>query len=258
MPSAAAIYEIFHYPRKDRPVVTSNLKKVAAWGEQWQASGQWQAHTVGPAEATNLAEGYLALVAALCDWKPGTDRPAGLDIGAGAGYLAAALDQRGIRMVATEWNETGIELIRHHNPALEVRKLDVLAFDDHAAWDFVFCRELYPFTRVNAFTDQHAIISALIDGLRPGGVLVLVGSEVLWPHCADYRLLIRTFRTDPRLAFVGPKYPEALLRRFQLQALGAFGYRLLATLFWPLMAFKRRFRGWAMIDAIVFRKKRAA
>lgn len=238
--------------------MTSNIKNVAAWGEGWQSSGEWRAHTVGQAEAANLADGYLAFVAALCNWEPGQDHPAGLDIGAGAGYVAAALDQRGIRMVASEWSDSGIELIRRHNPEIEVRKVDVLAFDDHTAWDFVFCRELYPFTRVNAFTDQRTIISALIDGLRPGGVLVLVGSNVTWPDCADYRLLIQTFRADPRVAIVSPQYPEALIRRFRLRSLGFLGYRILAMLLWPVTTFKRRFRGWAMINAIVIRKKSAS
>ena len=132
-----------------------------------------------------------------------------------------------------------------------------MAFDERDAWNFIFCRELYPFTRVNAYTDQHAVISALIDGLRPGGVLLLVGSEVMHPHCADYPLLIRAFRRDPRLASVSAKYPEALIARFQ-PPLGAFGYRLLAALLRPLLAFKQRFRGWAMINVIVFRKKPAA
>lgn len=238
--------------------MTLNIRNVATWGEQWQSSGQWQAHTVGPADAAKLAAGYLAFVEALCGWKPGKDEPAGIDIGAGAGYLAAAFGKHGIRMVATEWNDAGIELIRRHNPEIEIRKIDVLAFNEPAAWDFVFCRELYPITRVNAFTDQHGIISALIDALRPGGVLVLVGSEVLWPHCADYRLLMRTFRADPRVAFVGPKYPEALVSRYRLRRFGSLGYRLLAALLWPVMAFKRRFSGWAMINVIVFRKRHAA
>ena len=106
------------------------------------------------------------------------------------------------------------------------------------------------------FRSQHAIISRLIDGLRPGGVLVLAGSEVMWPHCADYRLLIRTLEGDSRLAFVGPKYPEALIARFELRC--GIAYRLLAAMLQPLLAFKQRLRGWARINVIVFRKKIAA
>ena len=146
--------------------------------------------------------------------------------------------------------------MRRENPQLAARKLDIMAFDEQGAWDFIFCRELYPFTRINAFSDQHAIISRLIDGLRPGGVLVLAGSEVMWPHCADYRLLMRTFGRDARLAFAGPKYPEALLARFELRFGSA--YRLLAVLLQPLLAFKQRWRGWARINVIVFRKRPAA
>lgn len=233
-----------------------NIKDVAAWGEQWQSSGEWRAHTVGPVEAARLAGGYLAFVGSMCGWAPGAQQPAGLDIGAGAGHLASAFAQRGLRMTASEWNDSGIALIRHENPQLDTRMLDIMAFDERDAWDFIFCRELYPFTRVNAFTDQHAIISRLIDGLRPGGVLVLAGSDVMQPHCADYRLLIRTFSGDARLVFVGREYPEALIGRFHLCC--GFAYRLLAAMLRPLLAFKKRFRGWAGINVIVFRKKPAA
>lgn len=233
-----------------------NIKDVAAWGEQWQSSGEWRAHTVGPVEAAKLAGGYLAFVSALCGWKLQPQQTTGLDIGAGAGHLAAAFAQRGLCMTASEWNDSGIELMRRENPQLATRKLDIMSFDDRGAWDFIFCRELYPFTRVNAFTDQHAIISRLLDGLRPGGVLVLAGSEVMWPHCADYRLLIRTLARDTRLDFVGPEYPEALIARFELGSGSA--YRLLAAMLQPLLAFKQRRRGWARINAIVFRKKSAA
>ena len=143
-----------------------NIKDVAAWGEQWQSSGEWRAHTVGPLDAAKLAGGYLAFVGAVCGWRPQPQHTTGLDIGAGAGHLAAAFVQHGIGMTASEWNDSGIELMRRENPHLATRKLDIMAFDDHEAWDFIFCRELYPFTRVNAFSDQHAIISRLIDGLR--------------------------------------------------------------------------------------------
>jgi hypothetical protein len=195
-----------------------NIKDVAAWGEQWQSSGEWRAHTVGPVEAAKLAGGYLAFVSALCGWKLQPQQTTGLDIGAGAGHLAAAFAQRGLCMTASEWNDSGIELMRRENPQLATHKLD--------------------------------------NGLRPGGVLVLAGSEVMWPHCADYRLLIRTLARDTRLDFVGPEYPEALIARFELGSGSA--YRLLAAMLQPLLAFKQRRRGWARINAVVFRKKSAA
>lgn len=239
--------------------MTTNLKDVASWGAGWQASGNWQSHTVGAADAARLTDGYLAYLATCCDWRPtGAQHSRGLDIGAGAGYVAAAFAQRGLQMVATEWNDAGLELIARENPALETRKLDILTFDDKAAWDLIFCRELYPFTRVNEFTNQLAMVSALLDGLRPGGVIVLSGSAVQWPHCTDYALLIETLRRDPRVAMAGPQYPEALLRRLRFGrwgGLGALAYRAVAAALWPLLFFKRRFRRWAMINAIVIRRK---
>ena len=114
-----------------------------------------------------------------------------------------------------------------------MRKLDILTFADKAAWDLIFCRELYPFTRVNEFTSQLAMVSALLDGLRPGGVIVLSGSAVQWPHCTDYALLIETLRRDPRVAMVRAQYPEALIRRCRFGrwgGLGALAYRAIAAI----------------------------
>ena len=242
--------------------MTTNLKDVASWGAGWQASGNWQAHTVDAAYAARLTDGYLAYLAACCGWQPARDaQSCGLDIGAGAGYVAAAFAQHGLQMVATEWNDAGLELIARENPSLEMRKLDILTFADKAAWDLIFCRELYPFTRVNEFTSQLAMVSALLDGLRAGGVIVLSGSAVQWPHCTDYALLIETLRRDPRVAMVRAQYPEALIRRCRFGrwgGLGALAYCAIAAALWPLMAYKRRFRRWAMINAIVIRRKAVA
>ena len=234
----------------------SNFEKTAAWGRGWQASGNWKPHTMGHEDATNAAYNYLKFIQDICGGMPLPGKTEGMDVGAGAGFFSAAFTKFGINMVATEWNDDGINLIRQENPQLQTRKIDVLTFHEPTSKDFIFCRELYPFTRVNAFTDQYETISRLIDSLKPGGVLVIVGSDILRPHCADWELLIRSFRTDKRLALVSARYLELLMRRRKYWGrLGCFGYWTAAAILWPFLAYKKRFHSWALISAIVFRKK---
>lgn len=235
--------------------MTSNLKRVAQWGASWQASEGWRVHTVDSITAEKIADGYLALLSSLCGWRPVGKETAGIDIGAGAGFLTAALAKRGIKMIATEYHSNGIDLIRRENPHLAVRQLDLMEFRDPPSWDLILCRELYPFTRTNAFSDQLEIVSHLIDSLKPGGILLIVGSELTWPHCMDYRLLIRVLRTEKRLRRVSARYLEPLLWRTRRLKLGLTGYWITLCLLWPFIAFMKRFRGWALHFTIVFQKQ---
>ena len=233
--------------------MSQSIKDVAKWGEEWQRSDQWKVHTLAPAPAEKFVKSYLGFLRSMCGWHPVAGRTAGLDIGAGAGNIAAAFGRHGIDMVASEWSDAGLALIQRENPGLKTRKLDLMEFTDHRAWDLIFCRELYPFTRVNAFTDQHRIVSRLIDALKPGGVLMLVGSDVLWPHCLDQRLLIKELRKDPRLARVSDRYLEIVVRRSLPERIGKIAYKLASTLLWPVVAYKRS-KGWAAIYVIAVHK----
>ncbi len=230
-----------------------SIKDVAKWGESWQTSDQWQVHTLAPAPAEKFATRYLAFLQSMCGWQPTAGHSAGLEIGAGAGNVAAAFGRHGIDMVASEWSDAGLALIQRENPGLKTRKLDVMEFHDSCAWDFIFCRELYPFTRVNAFTDQFRVVSCLIDALKPGGTLMLVGSDVLWPHCLDQPLLIKQLRKDPRLASVSDRYLEVVVRRPFLARFGKVAYTLASALLWPVVTYKRS-KGWAAIYVIAIRK----
>jgi SAM-dependent methyltransferase len=194
----------------------------------------------------------------VCHWKPAPNITAGIDIGAGAGFLTAAFAKRGVNMTATEYHPNGIELIRRENPALPVRQLDLLQYRDAASWDLIVCRELYPFTRVNAFSDQLAIVSNLVDSLNPGGILLIIGSEATWPHCMDYRLLARVLRKDLRLQRVSAMYLEPLVRRCRRWGFGLIGYWAAYVALWPYIALMRRLRGWALHYAIVFQKNPAS
>lgn len=192
----------------------------------------------------------------MCGERPVRPQASGLDIGAGAGCIAAALASiGGLHMTASEWNEDGIKLINRENPGLPTRMVDLMNFDDRDKWDFILCRELYPFTRTNAFSDQADMVSCVLDALTPGGVFMLIGSTASFPHCADYDLLIRTFRSDARVEGVSGPFLEAVLLRFRLYAfLGRPGYSLanaLAKVIIPLIKGRR----WAAVGVIVFQKR---
>lgn len=235
----------------------SRIDEVAGWGREWQKNGDWTPHTNTLDRSRRLARGYVALLRVMLDYRLDRETKNGLDIGAGAGHLAAALESEAkLRMTASEWNEDGIELIRRENPQLSVRTVDVMKFEDKEIWDFVLCRELYPFTRVNAYSDQFELISRIIDALKPGGVFMLVGSTVSYPHCADYALLVRNLRMDPRIeAVTSPILETVLIRIRQFSFLGRAGYRI-ANLLGELVFLVMRRRGWAAIRVMAFRRRR--
>lgn len=203
-----------------------------------------------------LVPAYLQFVRMVCGDRPVRQQASGLDIGAGAGCIAAALASLGgLHMTASEWNEDGVKLINRENPGLATQMVDMMSFDDQGKWDFILCRELYPFTRTNAFSDQADMVSRAIEALAPGGAFMLIGSTASFPHCADYELLIETFRKDTRIQRVSGSYLEAVLMRFNRYAfLGRLGYKLanaLAKVVIPLVKGRR----WAAVGVIVFQKR---
>ena len=234
----------------------SRIDDVARWGREWQKSGAWSPHTDSGERAQALACGYVKYLRLMCNYEPVAGTTKGLDIGAGAGYVAAALaSQYKIAMTASEWNEDGIALIHRENPQLPTRVIDIMRFDDRGLWDFILCRELYPFTRVNAFSDQCDLVSRIIDALAPGGIFLLIGSTRSFPHCADYDFLVRIFRKDPRVKRVVAPYLEAIMLRIhRYPFLGRIGYWL-ANLLGELVFLVMMRRGWAAIRVIVFQKR---
>jgi SAM-dependent methyltransferase len=230
-----------------------SIQKAARWGRGWQEQGNWKAHSIDKITAERLADGYFALLAAACNWKPqGSMR--GLDIGAGAGYIAAALQRRGIMMVASEWNESGLALIRRENPSVATSLVDLMSFHEPNSWDFILCRELYPFTRTNSFTEQNRIVERLIDSLRPGGAFVLVASDVSHPHCLDQRLLLQVQKRNPKAGKVVTGYLEALACRPGVWVMGKWSYGLLTLFLQPFIWWKKHFRRWVTIYITVIVK----
>ena len=233
------------------------INKVAHWGRGWQQGADWTSHTISKEQARLLVPAYLRFVRMVCVDCVVRPQSAGLDIGAGAGCIAAELASFGaLQMTASEWNDDGIHLINQENSGLPTRTIDLMTFDDTEKWDFILCRELYPFTRTNAFTDQVDMVSRVINALTPGGVFMLIGSTVAFPHCADYDLMVRTFRKDVRVRRVVGPYFEAVLMRYKIYAFfGSFGYtlvNLLAKVVIPLI----KGRNWPAIGVIVFQKSK--
>lgn len=207
----------------------AQLEETARWGAEWQSAGDWSAHTVTGDEAAKLAAGYLGIMRAASGRKDWTGAR-GLGIGSGAGNIEAALAKFGIDMVASEWNEDGLRLIAAQNPQLERRQVDLLDFSDTADWDLILCRELYPFTRTNAFSEQMGILSRLVEALRPGGILLLIGSDVSHPHCMDYRLMRKCLKEDVRVEGIAGPVLEFVVKRTSGMPMTRTGYRILNPL----------------------------
>jgi hypothetical protein len=203
----------------------SKFEESGKWGRDWQRGDDWSSHTVLRSEAERIASGYQLLLRKLGHRPDKTDLR-GLGIGAGAAHLEAALAEMGYRMTASEWNEYGLKLVGQQNPQLDRKLVDLMTFHEPAGWDLIVARELYPFTRVDSFTEQWAMIGRLTESLRPGGVLLLSGSNVSRPECLDYRRMLRELRADKRVdAIIGPVL-EPLLKRFASLPFGAAAWRL--------------------------------
>jgi SAM-dependent methyltransferase len=207
----------------------AQIDEVARWGKEWQRGGNWGAHTVPKDEAIRLAASYLRMVRVVTGRKD-TAGIRGLSIGSGAGYLEAALATHRVPMVASEWSEDGLHLLATENPQLERRRIDLLDFADQDSWDLILGRELYPFTRTNAFSRQMEILSRLLDALKPGGVLLLVGSDAAYPHCMDYRLMHRCLAADPRVVTVFGPILESAAKRVGRLPMNTASYRVLNVL----------------------------
>lgn len=201
------------------------IGETARWGREWQTAPDWESHTVLRAEAERIAAGYVGLLEMLRGPVAGLK---GLGVGSGAGHLEAALAARGIDMVASEWNEDGLRLIQSQNPSLAMRLVDLMTFSEAEGFDLIVCRELYPFTRTNEFSQQLEMLFRLVDGLKPNGILLLVGSDVSKPQCLDYVEAMRRRRADPRIAEVFGPVLEPLVKRMPGKSPGRVTIRLLA------------------------------
>ena len=202
----------------------SNLPEVERTCD-WQKTADWTPHTLSRAEADRIVSGYLALIEAAA---PGALRPGctGLGIGSGAGNVESAFAVRGFTMTASEWSDDGLGLIETHNPGLARRKVDLRSISDRNAWDLIVCRELYPFTREANYDEQMRILRSLVAALKPGGVLLVVGSDVAKPSCMDYARAFAALRADADVAEVYGPVLEAFAKRAGGRGISRVGYRI--------------------------------
>lgn len=111
-------------------------------------------------------------------------------------------------------------------------------------WDLIYCRELYPFTRTNYFTEQHSIISRLIDSLKPGGALVVITNTMCYPNCLDLPLLINELNKDGRLRCVSRRYLDGIIRLSTFNLLPFNAYLALWLMALPIISWKRKYQNW--------------
>jgi len=208
--------------------------------------------------ATDTATSVDTVLHALDELRALGDEPAafvGIDLGCGTGHVAMVFARLGLRMTASEYGEQAVKIVKSCNPQLEIEEIDMATFRRAEAFDLVFAREVYLFTRVNAYEQQAQVVSNVVDSLRPGGVFLLVGSDVSYPNCLEHDRIIDEFRRDSRIARVTDKYYESVLKHFRPLIFGRASYQIVALLLAPLIAFRKRFRGWASIYVIAFVKR---
>ena len=203
--------------------------------------------------AERTAHAYIALLKDVA----GASCLAGssIDLGAGAGYLVRAFRAAGVPMTASEHTAAGVALLQRENPELPVRQDSVAAFHEPGQHRLLVARELYPFTRVSAFTEQLASIGRLIDSLESGGALLLSGSDVAAPHCLDMHLLTHTLKSDARVRAVSGPWLEALLVRGGPMAGSALWRALSHAAVAPYAAWRQRYGKWAAIRTLAVVKR---
>ncbi len=210
-------------------------------------------HTTAPNDARRMVSGYLAFLNRIADFRlPATNL--GLDLGAGAGHIAEAFNEAGCRMIAAEHTDEGVALIRSLSPGIEALKKNVADFREPGKYDLIFSREIYPFTRINAYDEQRRAVSNIIDSLKSGGAFLLSASDVCAPDCLDYDRLIKELRADSRLRLVTGKHYEFIFKRWGGLISGPQAYRLFELAVSPLILYKRWRHGFARIYLIAFVK----
>ena len=233
------------------------IDEASSLGRDWQAkkNNDWKIHTVEKDRAIRISSGYFNFLHVICGLNFKNNNLLGLDIGSGAGYLASEVASKfNIKMTASEWNEDGVKLINKQNPHLATRLIDIMTFHEKDSWDFILCRELYPFTRVNSYSDQYEVVSRIIDSLKPNGVFLLVGSDVSHPHCMDYKLIRKNFQTDERIKMVTMPYLESIiLRIYKYSYFGKLIY-ILSNKIGEIIFRLMKHRKWAAIRVIAFQK----
>jgi hypothetical protein len=231
--------------------MSTEFERVASSNASWQTGSDLASHTLLQDRAERTVKAYIRIVSKLAG--PKALAGSAIDLGAGAGFIAKAFRSSGIDMVASEHTTEGIALLRRINPDIPARQDNISTFNEPGCHSLLVARELYPFTRVNAFSEQFACIGRLLDSLSTGGALILVGSDVSAPHCLDMHLVARSLRRDARVANIGGPWLESVLIRSGMRAGSKFWMGFADVALKPYVAWMRRKR-WAAIRVLVVTK----
>lgn len=209
-------------------------------------------HSANEVTAKKLVAGYLKVVDLVgCD-LPDDNRC--VDIGCGVGNITREFRNNGMNIHGVEYDEIAVNAAHRYNPDLQVVQGDMTKFLEPGTYDFIFSREVYLFTRVNAFTDQLGVLSNLVESLKPGGLLMLSASRHSHPHCADFDLIMKTLEKDLRVGKVSAAYHEQLFTRFTPPT--KFGYWAMKALLALPIAYLMKTRScWAPRYIYVIVKK---
>ena len=202
----------------------------------------WEAHSVTPKKAKFLVDGYLLLLKSLgLDFILNQERVKNstvLDIGSGAGYMGHALFKTGFSVLCTEHTKQGVAFLKEKNPELDVELFDIANCKSiiDQKFDLIICRELYPFTRVNCFESQLESLENILSYLNKEGMLLLIGSTISFPHCANYKLLLETLNKSNKYEYLH-KYAELFVSRQFFMFFGPLLVRNLSRLLAPIIKF---------------------
>jgi len=213
-------------------------------------------HTVNPIAAKKMVRGYNKFIQKILKINLRKDNVC-IDLGCGAGYITKEFQSHGLNIKGLEYSDDATNAIKRHNPDLDIVQSDMASFIEINTYDLIFSREVYLITRVNAFSDQYKVISNIIESLKSSGVFILVGSNISYPHCMDYDLIIKTFRKDDRLSLVTAKYYDIVFEKLNKYVYGKVSYKLLELLIRPVLFYKKRCKNksWADKYIIAFIKR---
>ncbi|MCD4756704.1 MAG: class I SAM-dependent methyltransferase [Arcobacteraceae bacterium] len=207
-------------------------------------------HTVDGGNAAKMIKGYINILN-FYNFKLNAINNC-IDIGCGAGYITREFSENNFNIKGMEYSEDALTIAKEHNPNLEIIQGDMSKFKEENQYDFIFSREVYLITRVNCFTEQKQIISNIVDSLKLNGIFMLVASDVSYPNCMDYNLIIKTIKKDKNI-LVSSKYHEFIFKKFNKFIFGKISYKILELLLMPLILYKKN-NGWASQYIIIFQK----
>lgn len=210
-------------------------------------------HTMDEIAAEKMVNGYVNVLNNILNIKYDRNNRC-LDIGCGAAFATKYFNENGFNMAGMEYSQDALNIAKKYNDNLDIFQGDMSKFREENSYDFIFSREVYLITRVNCFTEQLKIINNIIDSLKNNGSFMLVASDVSYPHCMDYDLIMKTITEQSNIDFVSHKYIEAIFRHFNKYIKGPISYKIIECILSPYLYMKKKKR-WAKQYIIVFKKK---